>query len=99
MSAGLQVALLTIAAIAPSLFGLWQIRRSQDRWSRRWERVRDRGSLGNRPIASPAISPARLPLGHVNCRWSARSPYIRCAVNPHGPCTGCRDYSPIDPDW
>lgn len=37
-------------------------------------------------------------LGDANCRYNAHSELIRCAVNPSGPCGGCRFYDPkIDP--
>lgn len=32
-------------------------------------------------------------IGDVSCRYNARSPYIRCAVNPGGLCEGCREYA------
>jgi hypothetical protein len=31
-------------------------------------------------------------LGDLSCRFNANSPYMRCAVNPDGPCEGCRYY-------
>ena len=31
-------------------------------------------------------------IGDVSCCYNARSPYIRCAVNPGGLCEGCREY-------
>jgi hypothetical protein len=31
-------------------------------------------------------------IGDVSCRYNARSPYMRCAVNPSGLCEGCRDH-------
>lgn len=31
-------------------------------------------------------------IGNVSCKYNARSPYMRCAVNPSGLCEGCRDY-------
>jgi hypothetical protein len=31
-------------------------------------------------------------VGDANCRYNARSELIRCAVNPDGPCAGCRFY-------
>lgn len=36
-------------------------------------------------------------LGHIgdpSCRYNALSPQLRCAVNPHGPCEGCKEYEP-----
>jgi len=29
-------------------------------------------------------------IGDAKCRYNANSEIIRCAVNPHGPCQGCR---------
>jgi len=33
-----------------------------------------------------------LVIGDITCQLNARSPFIRCATNPFGPCEGCRDY-------
>jgi len=29
-------------------------------------------------------------IGDESCRYNAKSEIMRCAVNPHGPCQGCR---------
>lgn len=31
-------------------------------------------------------------VGDISCQFNARSGYLRCAVNPSGPCEGCRLY-------
>jgi hypothetical protein len=31
-------------------------------------------------------------IGDASCRFNARSEILRCAVNPHGPCSRCCDY-------
>jgi Family of unknown function (DUF6464) len=31
-------------------------------------------------------------IGDISCVYNARSGYVRCAVNPSGPCEGCRFY-------
>jgi hypothetical protein len=31
-------------------------------------------------------------IGDMSCRFNALSAYIRCAVNPKGPCEGCRHF-------
>ncbi|ASC73948.1 hypothetical protein XM38_049220 [Halomicronema hongdechloris C2206] len=38
-------------------------------------------------------------IGDATCQLNARSPYLRCAVNPSGPCDGCSSYQsqPADP--
>lgn len=33
-------------------------------------------------------------IGDISCEYNARSSYIRCAVNPDGPCQDCRFYQP-----
>ena len=32
-------------------------------------------------------------IGDTTCAHNAKSPYIRCAIKPCGPCEGCGDYS------
>ncbi|MFO0210796.1 MAG: DUF6464 family protein [Pseudanabaena sp.] len=34
-------------------------------------------------------------IGKVSCKYNARSQYIRCAVNPSGPCQDCRYYESL----
>jgi hypothetical protein len=31
-------------------------------------------------------------IGDTSCANNAKSPFLRCAVNPCGPCEGCKDY-------
>lgn len=33
-------------------------------------------------------------MGDITCDLNARSPYLRCAINPMGPCDGCSSYAP-----
>lgn len=37
------------------------------------------------------------PLGDPSCQFSAQSVWLRCAVNPQGPCQGCIHYLSRDP--
>ncbi len=30
------------------------------------------------------------PIGDITCEFNARSRYLRCTVNPNGPCEGCK---------
>jgi hypothetical protein len=34
----------------------------------------------------------RTVIGDASCRFNARSELIRCAIDPDGPCDGCRSY-------
>jgi hypothetical protein len=36
-------------------------------------------------------------IGDAKCRFNARSELLRCAVNPEGPCLGCRSFEKCDP--
>jgi hypothetical protein len=31
-------------------------------------------------------------IGGTRCIYNARSPFLRCSVNPKGPCESCRDF-------
>lgn len=31
-------------------------------------------------------------IGDISCEYNAHSGYLRCAVNPEGPCDNCRSY-------
>jgi hypothetical protein len=35
-------------------------------------------------------------VGDLTCQFNARSSYMRCAVNPYGPCQECPHYEPIE---
>jgi hypothetical protein len=34
-------------------------------------------------------------IGDLSCQFNARSPHMRCAVNPLGPCQGCSSYEAV----
>lgn len=61
--------------------------------------VSSRSSVQSLPQHTFASSRGRLSwlgptgyLGDTSCRFNAHSPFIRCAVNPSGPCQGCASY-------
>ena len=37
-------------------------------------------------------------VGDITCQFNARSPYLRCPVNPSGPCKECPHYESIQLD-
>ncbi|MEH2033356.1 MAG: DUF6464 family protein [Nostoc sp.] len=49
-------------------------------------------SMAEAIVACSQHSESRGCIGDVSCNWNARSPYIRCAMNPGGECQGCKDY-------
>ncbi len=94
--------LLVIAiGLLPSLFSLWVIR-TQWRTRTRIRQVISTFSATRRvPQHNVPLSRDRYYLegvgyliGDVSCEFNARSGYVRCAVNPSGPCEGCRFYEP-----
>lgn len=47
-------------------------------------------SFGNAQIDGILLPPEEL-LGNTACIHNARSPFLRCAIHPLGPCEGCAD--------
>lgn len=44
--------------------------------------------------ADKSLLEGRWVLGDITCIHNARSELLRCAINPCGPCKGCKDYQP-----
>ncbi|WP_200867457.1 DUF6464 family protein [Leptolyngbya sp. Heron Island J] len=91
------VSLILIGLLPPAL-SVWATYRAE-------RRVVDRFDLAIESAQYPTISPWRqrdpdehyidgigLVIGDITCQLNARSPHIRCAVNPMGPCEECRSY-------
>ena len=47
------------------------------------------------PPLEKSLVDGRWVVGEANCRFNARSELIRCAVNPAGPCSGCRSFEQV----
>ncbi|MUG94766.1 hypothetical protein F7734_21310 [Scytonema sp. UIC 10036] len=92
--------LLVIAiGFLPSLFSLWLMRKSQARTRLQFRRVAmasPRRRIQQNHISDTSdryyLEGVGYLIGDISCRYNARSGYIRCAVNPEGPCEGCRHY-------
>ena len=41
------------------------------------------------------ISGVGFVIGDISCQFNGRSPFLRCAVNPCGPCADCHAYNPV----
>lgn len=37
-------------------------------------------------------------IGNTDCLHNAQSPFLRCALNPLGPCEGCQNFEPVNLD-
>lgn len=92
------VAFLLLVGLLPPALSLWASFRAERRIVERFDLAMESGHY-------PAVNPWRqrdpdehyidgigLVIGDITCQLNARSPHIRCAVNPTGPCEGCRSY-------
>ncbi|MEM1240724.1 MAG: DUF6464 family protein [Cyanobacteria bacterium P01_H01_bin.26] len=92
------VVFLILVGLVPPVLSVWASYRAE-------RRIVDRLDLAMESGQYSAISPWRrrdpdehyidgigLVIGDITCQLNARSPHIRCAVNPTGPCEGCRSY-------
>ncbi|HYW18527.1 MAG TPA: DUF6464 family protein [Nodularia sp. (in: cyanobacteria)] len=97
----LKTLLVITVGLLPSLFSLWVIRKTQARTRRTMRqaatnfsqrRIRDQ----IRPVEGDRyyLEGVGYLIGDISCQFNARSGYMRCAVNPSGPCQGCRHYEP-----
>ncbi|KYC35150.1 hypothetical protein WA1_08270 [Scytonema hofmannii PCC 7110] len=91
--------LVIVIGFLPSLFSLWLMRKSQARTRLQFRQVaitttRRRIQQNNISDLSDRyyLEGVGYLIGDISCRYNARSGYIRCAVNPEGPCEGCRYY-------
>jgi hypothetical protein len=102
-SSVIKLALIILLSILPSLVSLLILRRVKQRWQSRLRRFRLMTDYSSRirhlPEYDLASISAEYPtelesyfIGDTSCCYNARSPYIRCAVNPGGPCQDCIHY-------
>jgi hypothetical protein len=92
----LETLLVLCLGMTPPLLSLWYTRKAQHQIHESLVSAR------NRVVPRPNMPPSELPrvslriLGDYTCEYNARSPYLRCAINPEGPCHGCKHYTPRD---
>lgn len=89
--------LIIFIGLAPSLVSLWVMRSAERQASEGIAAARR--AVANRPLPTQLAMGDRTyveglgyPIGDITCEYNARSNYIRCAVNPSGPCQDCRYY-------
>lgn len=103
----LRTLLVIFIGFLPSMFSLWVIRKTQSRTRLRLRQVATNvsrarlqqsirpGESDNRLIGADNryyLEGVGYLIGDISCKFNARSGYLRCAVNPIGPCQGCRYY-------
>ncbi|MFM7887076.1 MAG: DUF6464 family protein [Pseudanabaena sp.] len=94
----LDIVIILLLGIAPPILSLWMLHRAQFSYTQTNRHI-NTPSIPPAPILK-ALPPADMiciegygyVIGKVSCKYNARSPYIRCAVNPSGPCQDCRYY-------
>lgn len=96
----IKLVLIVLLSVLPSLISVLILRSVKQRWQARLRRARWMTAYHSRNESSrfyhgdPRSELERYFIGNINCRYNARSPYIRCAVNPSGPCQDCSHYEP-----
>ena len=99
LSIMLDIIIILLVGVAPPILSLWVLHRTQAHYRQ----------INSAAISTPICLKLKAPvpvemtcidgfgyvIGKVSCKYNARSPYIRCAVNPCGPCQDCRHYDSL----
>ena len=104
----IKLALILVLSILPSLIYLLIFQKAKKRWQTRLRRAqtntypygyrnrlyRDFYNDSDRYYIhrDRRRSVTKYFIGDTTCVNNARSPYIRCAINPEGPCDECQHY-------
>jgi hypothetical protein len=97
----IEIVLIVLISLSPTLV-YWLISPTvKQRWQSRLRRSRLATAYQDREdglagFRSSDLEFDRYFIGNANCNFNAHSPYIRCAVNPSGPCEDCPHYEPRD---
>jgi Family of unknown function (DUF6464) len=91
------VLLIFLIGLTPALLSIWLIRKAGTRMRINLDSIAN--SIGVNRISASLLSSAYhyvdgvgYMIGDLTCRYNARSRYVRCAINPLGPCDNCRLY-------
>lgn len=93
----LETVLVFVLGLTPPVLSIWIMHRVKERAQARLReaaqvpvvRVLQRNQI---PPDQYYLEGVGYLIGDITCRFNARSPYMRCAVNPSGPCQGCYHY-------
>ncbi|MBW4553477.1 MAG: hypothetical protein KME35_20540 [Aphanocapsa sp. GSE-SYN-MK-11-07L] len=99
------VVLILAIALTPALLSWWGLRQT-DRCTLRSGRRSEQTQRVLRPALASREQVGDLTyrpgvgywIGDFSCRYNARSAYLRCAVNPAGPCQTCHLYESLSLD-
>src|SRR5919199_6584183 len=95
----LDAILIFVFGLTPPILSLWLMQRAKERMQARllasrqqsFGRMTPRSQL---PSDRYYLEGVGYLIGDITCQFNARSAYIRCAVNPSGPCEECPYYQP-----
>lgn len=98
----LDIVIILFLGIAPPILSLWMLHRAQAHYQQTNGQIHGQLRVSQVPRLK-ALPPADLTciegygyvIGKISCKYNARSPYIRCAVNPSGSCEDCRHYESL----
>jgi hypothetical protein len=95
------IAVILIGLI-PGMLSSYLITRGVGRYLRRHQdaQVLWENAIARQPAALPPadyryVEGLGYIVGDLSCQFNARSPHLRCAVNPSGPCQECSAYQAI----
>lgn len=81
-----------MVSLTPFFLSLFVLRRAKRRWESNLRRVRNRVEQLNYDPGHQARVRTYTTIGDLSCKYNARSPYLRCAINPSGQCQNCQHY-------
>lgn len=95
----LKTLIIFFIGLTPWLLSLWILRRAQAQAREQIRAVRQAVSSIRLPeqwasTERQYVEGVGYLIGDITCQFNARSAYIRCAVNPYGPCKDCPAYEP-----
>jgi hypothetical protein len=95
----LETILIFVLGLTPPVLSIWMIQKSKEQAQARLRQAMQspvvRVVPGNQqPPDRYYLEGVGYLIGDITCKFNARSGYIRCAVNPDGPCEECRHYEP-----
>lgn len=87
--------IILLLGFLPGMLSLVILRRAEQRIQSRLRRARQ--FFPRRPVEMDRADvgePHQDWIGDRLCQYNARSPYLRCAINPLGPCETCAHHCP-----
>ena len=97
----LKALLVLVLGLVPALASWWLMRRAEANAQARLRAVlEEAAAIRLRRIRlsmdQDYIEGVGYLMGDITCRFNARSTYLRCAVNPSGPCEECSHYQSVE---